>query len=254
MYTYVRNNTAHIYMTRSWPLLAVAFASAAFAAPIPFQITGIAGGFIIGCSGTGCGGKFQAEMGGVADGSGSLTGGTSVFAYCIDSQNAVDIPSGIYQANVSQIVAGADLSKTRYGRLASQWDDPSDPTAPITFRNTVFSTSSSDSFAPNVLQRYQMAAWLVNDYALVPASSRAAVQDAIWQVFDVIPLSSEAAQGNYTPPPYPDSSTTQGAVVQSAVASAASFVKSSSSDAFFSQFAVVTNAGPLFLEGQDPAQ
>jgi hypothetical protein len=233
---------------------AVVLAAAAWAAPIPFQVTGVSGGFVTGCTGDGCGGKFQAEMGGVVNASGNLEGGTSFYVYCIDSQNTVDIPSGVYDANISLITNGADLSNTRYGRSESSWDTVEEQSLPISFRTNAFAFGTGDSLAPTVIQRYQMAAWLVGQYATMPSTDRVAIQDAIWQVMDVVPPSQALAQSAYIPPPYPGENTPTGQTVANLLSNAAEFVKDDYSNAFFSQFMVITNASPLLLEGQDPAQ
>lgn len=233
---------------------ALLLAAVASAATIPFQVTGVTGGFVTGCTGDGCGGKFQAELGGVVNASGNLEGGTSLYVYCIDSQNTVDIPSGVYDANISLITNGADLSNTRYGRSESSWDTVQEQALPITFRTNQFAFGAGDLLAPTVIQRYQMAAWLVDQYATMASTDRVAVQDAIWQVMDVVPPSQAVAQGTYFAPPYPAQNTPTGDTVATLLANAAQFVKYDGSNAFFSQFEVITNASPLLLEGQDPAQ
>lgn len=234
---------------------ALMLAAAASAATIPFQVTGVTGGFVTSCTGDGCGGKFQAEMGGVVNASGNLEGGTSLYVYCIDSQNTVDIPSGVYDANISTITNGSNLSNTRYGRADSSWDTVQEQAEPITFRNTSFTFGSGDSLTPTVIQRYQMEAWLMEQYAtMTTTADRDAIQDAMWQVMDVIPPSEAVAQGTYIEPPYPGQNTPTGATVNTLLSDAAQFVKYDYSNAFFSQFQVITNASPLLLEGQDPAQ
>jgi len=232
---------------------ALMLAAAASAATIPFQVTGVTGGFITGCTGDGCGGKFQAQMGGV-NASGKLEGGTSLFVYCIDSQNTVDIPSGVYDANISLITNGADLSNTRYGRSESSWDSVQAQSLPINFRTASFAFGSGDSLTPSVIQRYQMEGWLMEQYSTMPATDRTAIQDAMWQVMDVIPPAEAVAQGTYIPPPYPAGNTPTGSTIAGLISNAAEFVKYDYSDPFFSRFMVITNASPLFLEGQDPAQ
>jgi hypothetical protein len=229
---------------------ALVLATVASAATIPFQVTGVTGGFVTGCTGDGCGGKFQAQMGGVVNASGNLEGGTSFYVYCIDSQNTVDIPSGVYDANISMITNGADLSNTRYGRSESSWDTVQEQPLPISFRTSEFAFGSGDSLTPSVIQRYQMTAWLVEQYATSPSANRVAIQDAIWQVMDVVP----PAQATYIGPPYPGQNTPTGQEVSTLLSDAAQFVKHDYSDAFFAQFEVITNASPLLLEGQDPAQ
>jgi hypothetical protein len=233
---------------------ALVLTAAASAATIPFQVTGVTGGFTTVCTGDGCGGKFQAEMGGAVNASGNLEGGTSLFVYCIDSQNTVDIPSGVYDANISLITNGANLSNTRYGRSESSWDSVQAQSLPINFRTGSFAFGSGDSLTPSVIQRYQMEGWLMEQYSTMPATDRTAVQDAMWQVMDVIPPAEAVAQGTYIPPPYPAGNTPAGATVAALLSNAAEFVKNDYSDAFFSRFMVITNASPLFLEGQDPAQ
>jgi hypothetical protein len=242
------------YMVFRGVCSALLLAAAASAATIPFQVTGITGGFTTGCAGDGCGGKFQAEMGGAVNASGNLEGGTSFYVYCIDSQNTVDIPSGVYDANISLITNGADLLNTRYGRSESSWDSVQAQSLPINFRTASFAFGSGDSLTPSVIQRYQMEGWLMEQYSTLPTSDRIAIQDAMWQVMDVIPPAEAVAQGTYFPPPYPGQNTSTGATVATLLSDAAQFVKYDYSDAFFSKFMIITNASPLFLEGQDPAQ
>jgi hypothetical protein len=233
-------------------LVALVLASAAAAETVTFQVTGITGGFVTGCAGDGCGGKFQATTQDLGSSAGTAGSG-SFFVYCVDSQNTVEIPSETYLANVSTITAGSDLSNTRYGRVTSQWSSAGDPSLPITFRTNTFNFGG-DSLSPTALERYQMAAWLVDQYAVLPSADRTAIQDAVWQVMDVVPPAGEQAAGNYIAPPYPDSSTPTGAEIGTLISDAAQFVKYNSSSAFFSQFELITNASPLYLEGQDPAQ
>lgn len=233
--------------------VALVLASAASAETVTFQVTGVTGGFVTGCTGDGCGGKFQAAAQDVG-GSAGNTGSGSFFVYCVDSQNTVEIPSETYQANISTITIGSDLSNTRYGRATSQWSSAGDPSLPITFRTNTFNFGAGDSLSPSALERYQMAAWLVDQYAVLPSADRTAIQDAVWQVMDVVPPEGELAAGNYISPPYPDSSTPAGAEIGTLISDAAQFVKNNSSSAFFSQFELITNASPLYLEGQDPAQ
>jgi hypothetical protein len=166
----------------------------------------------------------------------------------------VDIPSGVYDANISLITNGANLSNTRYGRSESSWDSVQAQSLPINFRTASFGFGSGDSLTPSVIQRYQMEGWLMEQYSTMPATDRTAVQDAMWQVMDVIPPAEAVAQGTYIPPPYPAGNTPTGATVATLLSNAAELVKYDYSDAFFSRFMVITNASPLFLEGQDPAQ
>jgi hypothetical protein len=189
-------------------------------------------------------------MGGAVNASGNLEGGSSLYVYCIDSQNAVDIPSGVYDANISLITSGSDLSNTRYGRPESYWDNAQEQALPISFRTTSFGFGSGDSLTPSVIQRYQMEAWLVEQYATMPTADRVAIQDAMWQVMDVIPPSEAVAQGAYIEPPYPGQNTPTGATVTTLLSSAAQFVKYDYSDAFFSQFSVITNASPFFWKAR----
>src|SRR6059058_1173840 len=82
-------------------------------APTSVQLNSIA--FTAGCTSVGCGGEFKGMIGGNAVG-GQLKNGTTVELFCIDYQNDVFIPGAIYQANLSTITTGSDLSNTRYGR------------------------------------------------------------------------------------------------------------------------------------------
>jgi hypothetical protein len=76
----------------------------------------------------------------------------SVDLYCVDFANDVSFGQR-WAANLSSLVA-SDLSNTRYGGSA------------------------------NALQFYQEAAWLTEQYALVPWWSYGDIQATIWQLFD----------------------------------------------------------------------
>ncbi len=222
---------------------------AAWGGSVAFQVTGIQNGYTIACGGNGCGGKFDAEIGGTADAEGNLQGGTQTFVYCIDAQNTVMIPSSVYEANLTGLTAGSDLSNTRYGRALSQWDSTPSPAQPIDFRTTAFDFGAS-ALTPTALERYRMEAWLVSQYAVLPGTDRVAIQDAMWQVTDVIPPAGSS--GSYVTPPYPAGA--QGAEIQTLLSGAAQFVAAGAPDAYWGQFTVVTNAGPLYVAGQNPAQ
>jgi hypothetical protein len=227
---------------------AAALPVAAWSASTPIQVVDTNGGFFAACGPAGCGGKFRGLIGGVADADGNLVGATSLYLFCVDFQNNVYLPGGPYQANLTSIVNGSDLSNTRYGRASSQWNNGDDPNLPVIFRNTTFQIDATHSYTPaTALGRYQMAAWLVNEYSVLP-DDRDAIQEAIWHVTDVVP----SANAPYDLPPY--SGGAQGMEVQSLLGQAANYVANDPSGSFFSQFTIVTNVAPVYLEGQNPAQ
>lgn len=94
---------------------------------------------------------------GVSDGSyyvspyyGTING-TPVTLYCVDFRNSVYIGQ-TWQANLSTLTNGSDLSNTRYGGLA------------------------------NALMLYQMAAWLTTQFASHP-NDWVNLQYALWNIF-----------------------------------------------------------------------
>ena len=98
--------------------------------------------------------------------------GTPVDLFCVDIANAVDFGQQ-WDANLTPIASGADLSDTRYGT------------------------------APGALELYRQAAWLALQYAQQPTSQYGDIQATIWRLFDTsapTPSSSswmEQAVANY---------------------------------------------------------
>jgi len=103
--------------------------------------------------------------------------GAPVDLFCVDFSNEVQFGEQ-WDANLTPIAAGADLSDTRFG-------------------------AETDA-----LQLYEEAAWLTLQYAVQPASQYGDIQATIWQLFSnsaPAPSSSswlEQAQANYASADY----------------------------------------------------
>ncbi len=100
--------------------------------------------------------------------------GQNVSIYCDDFNNDVNFGQS-WQANLSTITAGSDLSQTRYGGVA------------------------------NALQNYQEIAWLDTQFAVAPPDQYGDIHATIWTIFDPAtapqPSSNawlQLAQQNYT--------------------------------------------------------
>jgi len=125
-------------------------------------------------------GANGAQMFGVYVGpySGTMNG-TPVDLFCVDFANEVN-PGQQWDANLTPITFGADLSETRYGT------------------------------APGASQLYQQAAWLSLQFVLQPASQYGDIHATIWQLFNPAaptPSSSfwmEQARSNYASADYED--------------------------------------------------
>jgi hypothetical protein len=79
--------------------------------------------------------------------------GTTVDLFCVDYANEVTFGQQ-WDANLTPITAGANLSDTRYGA------------------------------DPGALQLYQEAAWLTEQFALQPTSQYGDIHATIWQLFN----------------------------------------------------------------------
>jgi hypothetical protein len=105
--------------------------------------------------------------------------GTPVDLFCVDFANEVNFGQQ-WDANVTPITSGSDLSDTRYGG------------------------------APDALELYQQAAWLALQFASQPTSQYGDIQATIWRLFNAsapTPSSSwwmEQAGNNYASGDYGD--------------------------------------------------
>ena len=111
---------------------------AAFADPIQMTFTGVNGtaafGYYVG--------PYYGQF-----------GSQTIPLYCDDFANDVNFGQ-TWQANVSTITAGSDLSQTRYGGVA------------------------------NAIQDYQEIAWLDSQFAVQPTSQYGDIHATIWDIFD----------------------------------------------------------------------
>ncbi len=105
--------------------------------------------------------------------------GTPVDLFCVDFANEVN-PGQQWEANLTPITLGADLSDTRFGA------------------------------APGALELYRQAAWLSLQFALQPATQYGDIHATIWQLFNpAAPTPStsywiEQARSNYASADYGD--------------------------------------------------
>lgn len=105
---------------------------------------------------------------------------------CVDFLNTFP-QSSLYQVSVNTLTQ-ADMATTRWG----SWDGPDGNSTPG--EGTDFDTDSSRLAGADIysaLQRYMMAAWLMNQMQLYPASptsttnaDRNAIQDVIWELMN----------------------------------------------------------------------
>jgi hypothetical protein len=186
---------------------------------------------------------------GTVDQSGNLVDGASTLFYCVDFENDVYIPSPVYTANLTPIFNGSDLSNTVYGRADSAWA-PGDPSLPVVFTNTSFSDSSGSFTPSSALQRYQMAAWLISQYD-APGADKTAIQDGIWSALEVSPPVGDSG------PAFPAIKGKTKTDMNLLLSEAANYVSGPNSVAkqdFFDQFKIVTQVGPIYLNGPNQIQ
>ena len=213
------------------------------------QVQSLTGGFLAGCTpANGCGGEFQAMVNGTTTPAGTMINGNVLYVYCVDFENSVFIPSQVYAANVSSVTDGSDVSNTVYGRTDSGWA-PGDPSEPIVFANKSFNDGSG-ALNPTPLQRYQMAAWLISQYAQ-PGSDHNAIQFAIWNALQVTVPAGDS--GPSAPKVTGKTKTDETLLLQEA----ASFVASPDSpakDQFLGSFHILTEVAPIYLHSPTQVQ
>lgn len=137
------------------------------------------------CGTYGCGGVFTGMIGGTTDSNGNLTGGQVVPLMCIDFQNDTNIPSVVYNANVSTLTDGSSVSNLRFGSAPN----PDPVLGTWTFNTTSINygsgqtlvLASDNSNAADVLRRYQMIAYLASNYN-APGANNNDLQRAIWSL------------------------------------------------------------------------
>ena len=109
--------------------------------------------------------------------------GVPVEIFCDDFANEIFVPSS-NMANVTTLGSGADLSKTRFGNVASNtWTAITlSGGGPASADQTFFNTGTGSAAAA----RYDMAAFLVSLYNLPQGGSTAnnQIQEAIWTLMD----------------------------------------------------------------------
>lgn len=213
------------------------------------QVQSITGGFLAGCTVSGCGGKFLGMINGVVNGDGNMVDGTNVFLYCVDFENHVYIPSQVYTANISTVVNGSDLSNTVYGRTGSAWA-PGDPVEATVFTNSNFTDSTGTFIPTSALQRYQMAGWLLSQYT-APNADRNAIEFAIWTALEVTPPAGDANAA------FPIVRGKTGTDMNLLLSEAADYVSgpyTAQKNEFFSSLKIVTEVAPIYLDGPDQVQ
>lgn len=135
--------------------------------------------------------NFQLAGGG-GGASAILNGVQTIEIFCVDYNNDIYVPHTGYNAYLSTLTTGSDLSHTRYGGtnpgqnslIASE--DPADA--------GTFTTYNS------ALSRYQMAAYLTAQYNLPGGNSdyNNGIQTAIWQLLDPSSVNTAVNQTNVT--------------------------------------------------------
>ena len=109
--------------------------------------------------------------------------GVSVEIYCDDFYNSIDLSTD-YNADVTTLGTGANLSDTRFGDVTS-WETVSLSTGNSSLDSTddTFFNSGSGS---NAVARYDMAAYLVSLYSAAGGNNTAnnEIQEAIWTLLD----------------------------------------------------------------------
>lgn len=131
------------------PALALFIAASASADPFQLKLTGVNGADAFGYYVGPYYGQLESQ---------------TVSLFCDDFANEVSFGQ-TWQANLSKITAGSDLSKTRYGGVA------------------------------NALREYQEIAWLDTQFGVQPSSKYGDIHATIWDFFD--PLEAPKPSSDY---------------------------------------------------------
>jgi hypothetical protein len=127
--------------------------------------------------------NFQLDGGG--GGAQATLNGQNLEIYCDDYANFIYVPYSGYQADITTLTSGSNLSDTRFGSVTN-WTTLSNQNS-LTLASTI--NSATD------LGRYQMAAYLVSQYntadgTITPfnvagnSTSNDGIQQAIWDILD----------------------------------------------------------------------
>jgi hypothetical protein len=131
--------------------------------------------------------NFQLDGGG--GGAQAVLNKTSTIeVFCVDYSNPIYVPQQGYQAVLSTLTTGSDLSDTRFGSVTS-WTSLASGYA---LTSSAASFLNSDTAA---LDRYQMAAFLVSEYNMSDGpgtlfklngsnTNNDGIQQAIWDLMD----------------------------------------------------------------------
>jgi MYXO-CTERM domain-containing protein len=167
---------------------------------------------------------------------------TTQLLFCNDFSNDISVPSGQIAVYISQLTGGSDITKTRFGNVSGNFRaiDVSLTTTQATALSTNTETGLNGATA---LQRYQMAAYLVTQYAFLgdhPAANSVhsdnvsrGIQEAIWTLLD--------ANGETFAPPLESVQAGQTGNVTTYLTAAANWLQSGDRS-FLNQFSVVTDA------------
>jgi hypothetical protein len=128
--------------------------------------------------------NFQLDGGG-GGAQATLNGTQNIEIYCVDYANFIYVPWSGYEADITTLTSGSNLSDTRFGSVSS-WTT-------ITNQNSL--TMASEINTATDLGRYQMAAYLVSQYNMADGTSKAfnvggnsttndGIQQAIWDILD----------------------------------------------------------------------
>jgi hypothetical protein len=127
--------------------------------------------------------NYNFQLSGGGGGAQATLGGVPVEIFCDDFANEIFVPSD-NMANVTTLGSGADLSKTRFGNVASNTWTAIALTGggPASSDQTFFNTGGGSAAAA----RYDMVAYLVSLYnvALGGNTANNQIQEAIWTLMD----------------------------------------------------------------------
>ncbi|PWU08930.1 MAG: hypothetical protein C5B51_07085 [Terriglobia bacterium] len=132
--------------------------------------------------------------------------------FCNDFSNDISIPSGPMAVKISALTNSSDISQTRFGKYAVNGYRGINVPLSSSQITTLSTNTETILNGASTLERYQMAAYLVSQYAFLgdhPAgnivhgdSESRGIQEAIWTLLDakglVFTPPSDASQGGQT--------------------------------------------------------
>ena len=168
---------------------------------------------------------------------------TTRLLFCDDFSNDISIPSSLISIYITQLTSGSDITKTRFGSVSAGGFQSIDVSLTNSQASSLSTNTENRLNGATALQRYQMAAYLMSQYAFLgdhPASNSfysdsvyRGIQDAIWTLLD--------ANGETFTPPSESVQAGQTGDITTYLTAAANWLQSGDRT-FLSRFSVITDA------------